>query len=154
MSDVTHRKRGLRILGFEKSQSWVPVSERESRDWELGEARRLRALRAPCVGWVESWRFKSSQHRKIVPLSPHIEKPLNSKRWIKVSCLNQFRVFGFPTSISHICLFGYVTKGNLQILGNTGSWHYQTSGNERKRIKKSISREPESYSRQNYIAGT
>ena len=28
-------------------------------------------------------------------LSPHVEKPLNSKRWIKVSCLNQFRVFGF-----------------------------------------------------------
>ena len=47
------------------------------------------------VGWVESCRCKSSQHRKIVSLSPHVEKPLNSKRWIKVSYLNQFRVFGF-----------------------------------------------------------
>ena len=41
--------------------------------------RRICALRAPHVGWVESWRCKSSQHRKIVSLSPHVEKPCNSK---------------------------------------------------------------------------
>ena len=46
------------------------------------------------------------------------------------------------------------TKGNLQILENIGSWHYQTSGHERKKYIKSISGEPENYSRQNYIAGT
>ena len=45
-------------------------------------------------------------------------------------------------------------KGNLQILGNIGSWHHQTSGDERKESKKSISGERESYSRQNYIART
>ena len=30
-------------------------------------------------------------------------------------------------------------KGNLQILGNIGSWHHQTNGDERKKLKKSIS---------------
>ena len=43
----------------------------------------------------------------------------------------------------------------IQILGDIGSWHHQTTGNERKKkIKKSISEEPENYSRQNTIAGT
>ena len=97
VNDVMHQKRRLR---FEKKYSWVPASEREGWLSELGVARRLCALQAPCVGWVESWRYKSSQHRKIVSL----EKPLNS-RWIKVSYLNRFRefcVFRFPMPISHI----------------------------------------------------
>ena len=93
----------------EKAVSWVPASERESRDSELGEARRICALRAPRVGWVESWRYKSSRHRKIFSLSPHVEKSLNSKRWIKVSYLNQFSVFGFLYMFMNIlwtlCLF-------------------------------------------------
>ena len=45
-------------------------------------------------------------------LSPHVEKPLNSKRWIKVSYLNKFRefsFFGLLMTISHICISGYVT---------------------------------------------
>ena len=29
-----------------------------------------------------------------------------------------------------------IRKGNLQILGDTGSWHHQTSGNERKNWKR------------------
>ena len=61
-----------------KSVSWVPGSERESRDSELREARRICALRAPRVGWVESWRCKSSLHRKIVSLSS-CRKTFNSK---------------------------------------------------------------------------
>ena len=75
---------------WEKAVSCVPASE---KGWlsELGKARRLFALRAPHVGWVASWWCKSSQHRKIVSLSPLVEKPLNTKRWIKVSYLNQFR---------------------------------------------------------------
>ena len=90
MSDVTHRKRGLRILGiWEKAVSWVPASERQSWDSVLGEARRLCALRAPRVGWVESWRCKSSQHRKIVSLSLLISNNLLLKG-NKVSYLNQF----------------------------------------------------------------
>ena len=89
--------------------SWVPASEEEG--WLSGpaETRRLCAPQAPRVGWVESWRCKSSQHRKIVCLSPHVEKPLNSKRRIKVSYLNQFRVFGFLRIFMNIswtlCLF-------------------------------------------------
>ena len=38
-------------------------------------------------------------------------------------------------------------KGNLQILGNIGTWHYQTSRNESKILKKSISEESENYSK-------
>ena len=78
---------------WEKAVNWVPDSERGSWDSKLAEDRRLRALRVACVGWVESWRCKSSQHRKIMCLSPHVEKTLNSKRWIKFSYLNQFREF-------------------------------------------------------------
>ena len=88
-------------------ESWVPASEWESWDSEVGEGRRISALWAPRVGWVESWRRKSSQHRKIVSLSPHVEKPLNSKKWIKVFYLNQFRefrVFGFLYMFMNILL--------------------------------------------------
>ena len=94
--------------------SWVPASERGSSDSELGETRRLCALRAPRVGWVESWRCKSSQHRKIVSLPPHIKKPFNSKRWIKVSYLNQFRecrVFRIPyVYFTHLYIMGMLQK--------------------------------------------
>ena len=78
VSDITHRKPWAEIC--EKAVSWVPASE-EEEGWLSGpaEARRICALRAPRVGWVESWRCKSSQHRKIVSLSPHVEKPFNSK---------------------------------------------------------------------------
>ena len=64
-------------FGIWEKQSWVPSSERGSWDSDLGEARQL--CEAPGVGWVESWRCKSSQHRKIVSLSPHVDKPFNSK---------------------------------------------------------------------------
>ena len=103
---------GWGFWDLRKAESWVPASERESRYSELAEARRICAWRALRFGWVESWRYKNSQHRKIVSLSFHVEKPLNSKRWIKVSYLNQFRVFAFLymlmsiTSISHIRIMG------------------------------------------------
>ena len=44
-------------------------------------------------------------------------------------------------------------KGNLQVLGNIRSGHHQTSGDERKKLKKSISGERENYSKPNSIAG-
>ena len=75
--NVIHRKRGLRIWGiWEKSVSWVPASEEEGWLLELGEARRLCALQVRRIGWVDRWWCKSSQHWKIVPLSPHVELPL------------------------------------------------------------------------------
>ena len=98
---------------WEKAVSWVPASEEEGWLPELGEARRLCALRAPRVGWVESWRCKSSQHRKIASLSPHVEKPLNSKRWIKVSYLNQFRkvsCFGIPMFYIYIWVWTFYVR--------------------------------------------
>ena len=79
---------------WEKAVSWVPASERKGWDSELGEARRFCALQAPRVGWVESWRCKSSHHRKIVSLSPHVEKPLR-KRWIKFREFCIFRISMF-----------------------------------------------------------
>ena len=46
VNDVMHRKRGLRIFEiWEKAVNWVPASERDSRDSELGEARQICALR-------------------------------------------------------------------------------------------------------------
>ena len=46
------------------------------------------------------------------------------------------------------------TLGEKEILGNIGSGYRQTSRDERKNLKKSISGERESFSKQNYIAGT
>ena len=43
-------------------------------------------------------------------------------------------------------------KGNLQILGNFGSGHHQTCGDERKNLKKNTSEERENYSKLNNIA--
>ena len=40
----------------------------------------------------------------------------------------------------------------FKYLGIFGGWHYQTSGIERKRLRKNISGEVENYSRQNYVA--
>ena len=64
---------------WEKSVSWVPALEEEG--WLLGlvVARWICAQRATCVCGVESWRCKSSQHRRIVSLSPYVKKPFNSK---------------------------------------------------------------------------
>ena len=63
---------------WEKAGSWVPASERVSWDSGLGEARRLCALRVPRVIWVESWRCKSSQHRKTVCVCLSLSLSLSS----------------------------------------------------------------------------
>ena len=81
VNDVMHRKRAREIWGDlkKKSVSWVPAWEEEGWLSGLVVARRICALRAPRVNWFESWRCKSSQHRKIVSLSRYVEKPFNSK---------------------------------------------------------------------------
>ena len=43
-------------------------------------------------------------------------------------------------------------KGNLQIHGNIGCGHHQTSGDERKKKQKNIQGEQENYSKPNYKA--
>ena len=106
LGDVTHRKRGLR---FEKKQL-VEFPPRKKKvdfqswarpdDFVPYERRGLIGLRADEVKAVSIERLC---------LSPHVEKHLNSKRWIKVSYLNQFhefRVFRFPMSISPIRIMG------------------------------------------------
>ena len=65
--------------GCEQGCEWRHAPEAWAEIWDLGEARRICALRAPRVSGVESWRCKNSQHRRIVSLFPHVEKPLNSK---------------------------------------------------------------------------
>ena len=45
-------------------------------------------------------------------------------------------------------------KGNLQILGSIWSGHHQTSGDERKKLKKNISGWRKSNSKLNHLAGT
>ena len=58
---------GWGFWDLRKSRSWVPASEQESWDSELGEAIRICAL------------CKSSQLRKIVSLSPYVKKPLTQR---------------------------------------------------------------------------
>ena len=71
VTDVLHQKRGRRILGiWEKSVSWVFAAEEDG--WLSGVAVALRPV--PCV---VGGRWKS-QRRKIVYLSPYVEKPFNS----------------------------------------------------------------------------
>ena len=64
VNDVMHPEAWAEI--WEKEVSWVTVSEEEGWFSELGEARWICTLRAPRVGWVERWRCKTSQHRKIL----------------------------------------------------------------------------------------
>ena len=64
---------------WEKSVSLVPAWEEDGWLSGLVVARRICALRAPRVSWVESWRCKSSQHGRVVSLTPYVEKPFNSK---------------------------------------------------------------------------
>ena len=70
MTSYTRSVRGG-FRGFEKSQSWVLASEEDGWLSELADALRR-------VPHMAGGRWKS-QHRKIVYLSPYVEKPFNSK---------------------------------------------------------------------------
>ena len=118
MGDVTHRKRELR---FEKKQSveFLPPNERvDIQSWARPDDF-MRYGRCALVGLRADDVKAVSIERLRLSLSPHVKKPLNSKRWIKDSYLNQFRVFGFLYMFMNIlwtlCLFhisvyyGYAT---------------------------------------------
>ena len=120
VNDVTHQKRGLRF--DKKAVSRVPASEEEG-GWFQRWARPDEFVRYGCRVWWWWWwgggRWKS-QHRKIVPLSPYVEKPFNSKV-IKsfVPELRSRKVFRDSYVIYiwvmnilctfHIFMYGYVT---------------------------------------------
>ena len=91
VNDVMYRKRARRIWGiWEKSVSWVLASEEDGWLSELTEALR----RVPRVVG-DRWK---SQHRKIVYLSPYVEKPFNSKvikSFVPELRSKVFRVSGF-----------------------------------------------------------
>ena len=80
---------------FEKKQlveiwAWT----REIRFSQLAEARPVVCGGGAARGEVQ---MEKSASKEIVCISPHVEKPLNSKRWIKISYLNKFRVFRIPS---------------------------------------------------------
>ena len=118
---------------WEKSVSWVPAWEKEGWLSGLIVARWICALRVPRVSWVESWRCKSSQHRRIVSLSPYGEKPFNSK--VIKSFVPELRsrkcflCFGIPTlSIYELWTFyvhfTYPYHGHVTII--TTCWKTKT----------------------------
>ena len=108
---------------WEKSVSWILAWKEESWLSGLVVARRICALRALHVSWVESWRYKSSQHRRIVSLSPYVEKRFNSE--VIKSFVPELRsrkcFFVFRDSyvfyiwvmnilcLFHVFMYGYVT---------------------------------------------
>ena len=105
-NDVTHQKRAEDFGRFWKSQ-WV-----EMRPASACSRRRL--WRVPHV-LVEEGRWKS-QNRKIVPLSPYVEKPLNSKviksfvpEQRSRKCFSNFEIpmfylYGHSMYVSHIAI--------------------------------------------------
>ena len=106
MGDVTRWKQGLR---FEKKQlvEFLPLNKRvKNQSW-------ARPDKFVCYGRCMLVGLRADDVKAVsierLSLSPHVEKPLNSKRWIKVSYLNQFRVFGFLYMFMNIlwtlCLF-------------------------------------------------
>ena len=96
VNDVMHQKRGLRILGIgEKSVSWVLASEEDG--WLSGLVEALRRVPHVVVVVGGGGRWKS-QHRKIVYLSPYVEKPFNLK---VMDIMNVLRT-GMNMSISPI----------------------------------------------------
>ena len=118
VSDITHRKRGLRILGFEKKQgveSLPPKERNEIQTWTGPDdfvrygRRALVRLRADDVKAVSIERlclslfscrktFKSKVIKSFVP-------ELRSRKVFRV-------YFGFPVSILHICILWacYITS--------------------------------------------
>ena len=140
VNDVMHQKRGLRILGiWEKSVSWVFASEEEGWLSELAEALR----RVPHVR-VGRWK---SQHRKIVYLSPYVEKTFNSKviksfvpelRSRKCFCVSGFLCYLYMSYehskyVSHIHVWqcnSYSFSRYLETAGCT-VWHWQQSPNKK-----------------------
>ena len=80
MRDVTHRKRGLRILGFEKKQfvEFQPPNERvEIQTWARPDDF-VRYGRRALVG-LGANDVKAISNRRIVSLSPHVELLLTQK---------------------------------------------------------------------------
>ena len=133
VSDITHWKRGLR---FEKSQfvEFLPVKKKvdcRGSSWP-DEFVCYGFLR---VSGVESWRCKSSQQRRIEPLSPDVEKPFNSKV-IKSFVLERisrkcFYVLGFLCYV--YVYYGHCEHSMLHIR-IMGMLHYHDTTNHSKNL--------------------
>ena len=111
---------------WEKSVSWVLVSEEDG--WLSGLAE-IRPVVCTGVWWWWGGRWKS-QHRKIVLLSPYVEKPFNS-RVIKsfapeLRSHKCFLCFGIPVlSIYELWTFyENFTYSCMVMLHYYHSWHH------------------------------
>ena len=85
-------------------------SELIFRTWARPVQYGLRCARAPWLGhWVESWRWTHSQYRKIVSLSPRVEKPKlkegNKNSVPEPRESSVFRVFRIPTRMNILWTF-------------------------------------------------
>ena len=127
VNDVMHRRRELKIFEiWKKSVCWVFASKEESWLSELAEALRR-------VPHLVGRRWKS-QHRKIVYLSPHVEKPFNSKviksfvpELRSRKCFFVFRdsyvIYIWVMNILctfHVFMYGYVTLWNISLHHSLG----------------------------------
>ena len=137
MNDVMHRKRARRIFAiWEKSESWVPASERrswvfasEEEGWLSVLAEALR--RVPHLVWGR-WK---SQHRKFVYLSPFNSKVIKSFL-PELRSRKCFLCFGIPMlsiymsyehslSISHIPIMGMLHCNLTQKILCQLDWDYR-----------------------------
>ena len=113
---------------FEKVM-WVE-NETSNKKGRLSLARRSQA-RGIVVGWgVDRWK---RQHRKIMPLSPYVEEPLNSKV-IKsfvpeLTSRNCFSCFGIPLFYVYMLCTFYVRFTHIRI------WLWYTSTRVRSILK-------------------
>ena len=112
-NDVMHRKH-MEDLGNLKKVSWVETRHRTRR---LTFACLRRPLwRVPHVLGQGRWK---SQHRKIVPLSPYVDKPLNSK--VIKSFVPELR------SLFYIYIYIYINKHSMYISHIALSWLWYRS---------------------------
>ena len=102
VDDVTHRKRGEDFGRFWKSQ-FVELRPASAEDGWLSLAREaLWRVRHDMGG-----RWKG-QNRKIEPLSPYVEKPLNSKVIKSFVPELKSRVFRVSRSLCSMCIYIYI----------------------------------------------
>ena len=127
VNDVMHRKRTRRILGDLK----------KSVELSLAVWRRrvtFASSQWPCGRCHTCWgggRWKS-QHRKIVPLSPYVEKPLSSKV-IKsfvpeLRSHKYFSCFGIPMFYVYMSYEHYMYVSHIRIIGMVQHrWNIKTN---------------------------
>ena len=118
-NDVMHRKRAEDLGRFWKSQ-WVEMRPASGEDGWFSLARGdLCGGCHTCWWWWWGDRWKS-QNRKIVPLSPYVEEPLNtmvpeqrSRKCFSWFEIPMFYLYEHSMYVSHVAVSGYVTLKHI-----------------------------------------